>query len=327
MPKHNHCPHCQHEHFEKNGSRILQSVGRIQRYRCKACKRTWTDRTKTGMHGLRTSPEKIGSALHARTEGVGLRATGRLIGVDHHTVSFWEQRLAETEDSEERSFLEQLPTEFVRIVEGDCLYTRVHHNRPASQSPGWTTMTLERETRVMLALEPGDANRIKTAVRQTCQAVPGGLHFVSDGDPRFGKALLTMRGEPYFTGLRGRPARVMKQGSEAVMKIKGSQSSKQKGARVRPVRAHPLMIQLEDALVHANHCEATNAMLRRRCSAFKRRTNQYAKNSAGLRRVCVVQRLVHNHVRPHWGLSGGRTPAMAAGWCDRALSFAELLMR
>jgi hypothetical protein len=34
--------------------------------------------------------------------------------------------------------------------------------------------------------------------------------------------------------------------------------------------------------------------LRRRCSAYRRRQNLYAKNTEGLQRAVTVQRLVHN---------------------------------
>jgi transposase-like protein len=327
MPKNERCPHCRSTHLEKHGHRTLKTAGRIQRYRCLNCTRTWSDRTNTIMHGLRTNPEKVGSALHARTEGVGLRATGRLIGTNEDTISFWEKRLAANDDDEERRSLEQLSAALTSTVEMDCFYTKVHHNRPAFESQGWTTLALERTTHVMLALEPGTDDRIRDAVSRVTRAVTADLRIVSDGDPRFGLALLEQRGEPFFSGRRGRPPRVLREGYEAVMKIKGAQSSKRKGARVRPVRTHPATRPLADAEVHANHCEATNAMLRRRCSAYRRRTNCYAKTRPGLRRACAVQRAVHNYVRPHPGLARGVTPAMAAGWCDRRLSFVELVMR
>jgi IS5 family transposase len=76
---------------------------------------------------------------------------------------------------------------------------------------------------------------------------------------------------------------------------------------------------------HANHNEAQNAALRRRCSAYRRRQNLYAKTRAGLQRVLDVQRIIHNWVRPHWGLGKRTTPAMAIGLCPRPLSIQEIL--
>ena len=73
-------------------------------------------------------------------------------------------------------------------------------------------------------------------------------------------------------------------------------------------------------------CNTTqNSALRRHCSADHRRQNLYAKRVEGLQRALDVQRLVHNWVRPHWGLAQGTTPAMAMGLCDRPLSMYELL--
>ena len=71
--------------------------------------------------------------------------------------------------------------------------------------------------------------------------------------------------------------------------------------------------------------EAQNSALRRRSSAYRRRQNLYAKRVEGLQRVLDVQRLVHNWVRPHWGLEKDMTPAMAMGYCDHPISMHELL--
>ena len=60
-------------------------------------------------------------------------------------------------------------------------------------------------------------------------------------------------------------------------------------------------------------------------SAYRRRQNLYAKELLGLQRVLDVQRLVHNWVRPHWGLDKKQTPAMALGYYHRPVSMSELL--
>jgi hypothetical protein len=70
--------------------------------------------------------------------------------------------------------------------------------------------------------------------------------------------------------------------------------------------------------------EAQNRSLRRRASAYHRQ-NHYAKVVEGLQRALNVQRLIHNWVRPHWGLGKGQTPAMAIGYLDRPITMLELL--
>jgi hypothetical protein len=111
---------------------------------------------------------------------------------------------------------------------------------------------------------------------------------------------------------------------EVAMKIKGSQGQR----RVEWVKVeHPFTATSPACEVHANHNEAQNSALRRRASADRRRQNLYAKRLAGLQRVLAVQRLIHNWVRPHWGLGKNITPALAMEYCDRPISMHELLTK
>ncbi len=59
--------------------------------------------------------------------------------------------------------------------------------------------------------------------------------------------------------------------------------------------------------------------------AYRRRQNLYAKRFEGLQRALDVQRLVHNWVRPHWGLAKRRTLAMMISLGNHLVSMHELL--
>lgn len=106
------------------------------------------------------------------------------------------------------------------------------------------------------------------------------------------------------------------------MKVKGSQGRK-RVAWVKP--EHPYTAISPKTEVIAFHNEAHNSAIRRRCSAYRRRTNTYAQDVFGLQRALTVQRLVHNWVRPHWGLPRATTPAMAMGFFHRPVTVEELL--
>ena len=70
--------------------------------------------------------------------------------------------------------------------------------------------------------------------------------------------------------------KVWRCGLEVAMKIKGSQGNR----RVEWVKPeHPYTSISDKSAVHANHNEANNSALRRRCSTFRRRQNLYAKNT------------------------------------------------
>ncbi len=106
------------------------------------------------------------------------------------------------------------------------------------------------------------------------------------------------------------------------MKIKGSQGQR----RVVWLKTeHPFTAISPMSEVHANHNEAQNAALRRRCSAYRWRQNLDAKTRAALQRTLDTQRIIHNWVRSHWGLRKRTTPAMAMGLCSRPLSTQEIL--
>ena len=116
--------------------------------------------------------------------------------------------------------------------------------------------------------------------------------------------------------------KVWRHGWEVAIKIKSSQGNR-RVAWLKP--EHPYTAISDKSDVHANHNEANNSALRRRCSAYRRRQNLYAKNTEGLQRAVTVQRLVHNWVRPHGGLEKNKTPAMEIGLYHRPLSMLELL--
>jgi hypothetical protein len=116
--------------------------------------------------------------------------------------------------------------------------------------------------------------------------------------------------------------KVWRQGLEVACKVKGSQGTPR---RVWRYRTHPYTAISPDKDVHANHQEAFNASLRRRCSAYRRRQNLYAKRQDALQRTLTVQQMIHNWVRVHFSLPKNTTPAMKMGFIERPVSLYEML--
>ncbi|MCA6605805.1 MAG: hypothetical protein IM533_15415 [Pseudanabaena sp. M007S1SP1A06QC] len=70
--------------------------------------------------------------------------------------------------------------------------------------------------------------------------------------------------------------KVWRHGLEVAIKIKSSQGNR----RVEWLKPeHPYTAISDKSEVHANHNEANNSALSRRCSAYRRRQNLYAKNT------------------------------------------------
>jgi transposase-like protein len=120
------CPTCQNKNVVKNGTTKRQDNSVVQKYLCKACNRQFNERTGTPMSRLRTSSAIVGAALNVRTEGLGIRATGRSFGKSHSTIMRWEQRLAQ----QNIQWSPSAPDGAEVTREGDEVYTRVGENLP-----------------------------------------------------------------------------------------------------------------------------------------------------------------------------------------------------
>ena len=120
------CPTCQSKNVVKNGTTKRHDNSVVQKYLCKACNRQFNERTGTPMSRLRTSSAIVGAALNVRTEGLGIRATGRSFGKAHSTIMRWEQRLAQ----QNIQWSPSAPDGADVTLEGDEVYTRVGENLP-----------------------------------------------------------------------------------------------------------------------------------------------------------------------------------------------------
>jgi hypothetical protein len=108
----------------------------------------------------------------------------------------------------------------------------------------------------------------------------GDLALITDGERRYGQVLFDLCSELVRTGKRGRPPKTLPKGIQVRLKNKGSRAHKRGRKRPKyqaPCREHPhTSSATENAQIYANHLEAFNASLRRRCAAYRRKTNTYA---------------------------------------------------
>jgi hypothetical protein len=200
---------------------------------------------------------------------------------------------------------------------------------PPEASQGWTIHFIERNSRYWVDAQAGlkDASLFEQVVKSVWNwAKPSEwIRWFTDGERRYGKELWKLASVylPEKERTQGYGYRkVWREGLEVAMKVKGSQGK----PHVEWSRAeHPFTTISPKSEVHANHNEAQNSSLRRRASAYHRRMNHYAKIVEGLQRALDVQRLIHNWVRPHWGLKKAQTPAMAMGYLERPVTMIEIL--
>lgn len=115
------CPSCQGQHIRKNG----KSRHGHQRFVCVTCKTTFgqTDHR-------RIEPEKKQDALRHYAEGVGLRATERLVGVSHNSVMNWVRQEVAGQS------LVKADASQVQIIEADELWSYVGQKNTVFGSGG-----------------------------------------------------------------------------------------------------------------------------------------------------------------------------------------------
>lgn len=112
-----HCHHCGSESFRKNGS--YQGV---QRYICKQCGRSFTNR-----------PRRFGrcvkeQALDMYLNNVGIRKIARFVGASSTAVIKWIRSAREQLSEQLRQAGEQLACELPEVIEMDEIYSFVKKN-------------------------------------------------------------------------------------------------------------------------------------------------------------------------------------------------------
>jgi hypothetical protein len=217
-----------------------------------------------------------------------------------------------------------------QLVEGDELYTRVKKNVAPDQSQGWPIVLMDRATRFLWEMHCGRKERklCKQAMHLLCDVIQqtSDLTLLTDGERRYGSLLFELCSEVLRNGKRGRPKKTLRKGVKVRLKNKGAQRHKRGPKRPKyqaPYPEHPdteQLIATKD--IHANHLEAFHTSLRRRCAAYRRRTNMYAKNTGRLQERLDVYWMVHNFVRVHF--TTRQVPAVALGVLESGLSLQEI---
>jgi hypothetical protein len=217
-----------------------------------------------------------------------------------------------------------------QFIEGDELYTRVKKNVAPDQSQGWTIVLMDRATRFIWDMHCGRKERklFKQAMQLLCEVIQqtSDLTLLTDGERRYGSLLFEICSDVLRNGKRGRPKKTLRKGVKVRLKNKGAQRHKRGPKRPKyqaPYPEHPDTEQLLATKdIHANHLEAFHTSLRRRCAAYRIRTNMYAKNTGRLQERLDVYWIVHNFVRVHF--TTRQVPAVALGVLKSGLSLHEL---
>lgn len=322
------CPNCSSLDIKIDFQYKTFSFGLRNLLICKNCTHRFSETKNTFLQGLRKPIILVWQVLNARTEGLQLNAATRIFGIAKNTLLSWENKFS---DLYQVLFLYSIANSFCQLViEGDELYTKVNKNVPQDESSGWTIMLMNRASRFILELSCGKKDRslFKKAIKTIEQLIntTEDLTLLTDGERRYGNLLFEICYELIKTGKAGRPRKTLKKGIKVRVKNKGDQARKKGRKRPKyqaPWQEHPETDkELADKDIHANHVEAQNSVMRRKCSAYKRKTNSYAKSTDGLQRILNVYWVIHNFIRVHFTTK--EVPAVALGVIEHRISPLDL---
>lgn len=123
---------CPNEHCKDYGKTKLGNIiangtyqiksGRVRKYICQTCSKSFSDRTNTAFYDLRTEEEKVILALKMVLKGMTLRGIADVLGVKLDTVRGWLKRAAEHSEEINKVLMRDLK---ISKVELDELWTFV----------------------------------------------------------------------------------------------------------------------------------------------------------------------------------------------------------
>ncbi len=300
------CPNCISENvrFDYDYNTALNGCRKI--FFCRDCGFSFSETKNTFLEGIRKSISTIWDVINARTEGLSLNATCRVFSIAKNTLLSWERKFSVLYRT---LFLYSMGHTFIKmVIEGDEFYTKVNKNVPPEESSGWTIVLMDRASRFIWKMNCGKKDRalFEKAIQTVAKLVDQtkDLTLLTDGERRYGNILFEICHELLRTGKPGRPRKTLKEGVTVRVKNKGSQAHKRGSKKPKyqtTCPQHPgTSNDISDEETHANHLEANNSSMRRKCSPYRRKTNTYAKSETGLQRILNLYWVVHNFIRVHF---------------------------
>jgi IS1 family transposase len=262
--------------------------------------------------------EKQTQIINALVEGNSIRATARMVGVEHKTVMRVLLRVGENCADLLDSKMQSLPC---KIVQMDEIWTFVGKKEKRVQSTDnpelvgdqYVFVAMDSETKLIPCFRVGKRNAENT------------WYFVQDLSERLaGRVQLTSDGfKPYINAVDD----AFGIDVDYAMLIKTYQESSTQDKRYSPgefVSALPIPVtgNPKQHLISTSHIERQNLTMRMQLRRFTRLTNAFSKKLSHLKAACAIHFAHYNFCRIHQTLR--ITPAMAAGIADHIFSIEEI---
>jgi IS1 family transposase len=264
------------------------------------------------------SMEKQAQIISALVEGNSIRATARMVGVEHKAVMRVllgvGENCADLLDSNKQS----LPCKIMQADEIWC-YVGKHErfvtdkDNPLEVGDPYVFVAMDSETKLIPCFRVGKRNAENT------------WFFIQDLQERLANRVqLTTDGfRPYLPAVED----AFGADVDYAMSVKTYGESQDAEKRYSPaeiVRALPIPVtgNPKPSLISTSHIERQNLTMRMHLRRFTRLTNAFSKKLSHLKAACALHFAHYNFCRIHQTLRV--TPAMAAGIADHIFSIEEV---
>jgi IS1 family transposase len=263
--------------------------------------------------------EKQIQVVSALVEGNSIRATARMVGIEHKTVMRILLRVGEQCEKILDERMRKLPC---RIIQADEIWTFVgkkekritEGDNPEAVGDQYVFVAMDSETKIVPCYRVGKRNAANT------------WYFVQDLQERLAhRVQLTTDGfKPYLNAVDD----AFGMDVDYAMLIKTYQEGSQTDKRYSPgefVNALPIPVTgtPKPYLISTSHIERQNLTIRMQLRRFTRLTNAFSKKLENLKAACALHFAWYNFCRIHSSLRV--TPAMAAGISSDIWPFISLL--
>jgi len=307
-----------------------------QRYRCKACKKTFSARRGTMFEGLRKPVDLIVIVVTLLTYGCPIQAIVHAFDLDERTVADWRDRAGVHCHKVHQEIIEQGQLDLMH-VQADEIRVK------GCKMIAWMGLAMMVSTRlwlggvVQLSRDRGLADRLLSQVRR-CAACLRPLLVLTDGWSAYpGSIRRAFREKVKRTAGVGRACLQVWPQLHIGTVIKRTENKRV--VEITRRMTHGLLSQAEQLLqgsrggnvLNTAFIERLNATFRQRLASLTRRSRHAARTLNALETGMYLIGCSYNFCFPHHELSKTKhvgspcTPAMAAGLTDHVWSIRELL--
>lgn len=311
MTCHNCRTECQRFGKHRNG---------LRRFRCKQCRKTFTEAHENVLDGMYLPIEKAELVLRLLLEGNSVSSVERITEVHHATIL---KLLVLAGEKCERIMAEKIRNVEVRDVECDELWAfigkkqkRVRPEDDQNLGDAYTFVAIERHTKLVLNIALGKRDQYTTnafveGIRHATARTP--FQITTDGFAPYRSAISNTLHDR-VTGF----AQLIK-----VYRAASEGEARYSPAEVASVEVVPVMGQPDPERICTSIVERSNLSTRMGLRRFTRLTNAFSKKWEHHWAAVACWFAFYNFCRSHKSLR--MTPAMAAGITNRVWSVRELL--